>query len=303
MLIVKCSTFPGNTCLAATEGGVLAVSVDENGFEVDDQGFNFPTTSSFTLDSTYSFELNDKHILCIGKVVYQYDTKKKMGSKLPQEMPHTREGAACLSFGKTVWIFGGCVDGVITSAIDVVREDFTICRAFATLPFPLKHHTVTKISETEFILCGGQNTNGNHVSDIFYGRVELGIYFGLPQVDWNIGWAYLKHLNAARSKHCAIFIKNQLVVVGGVTGYDNLDQSRKSSVRLRNWGLTTWSPSKNKTIGANVETFKIKRSRCRVATYRGLRANYFRKNNLVTNHLISPLTIFHKGCKDVEVKI
>ena len=121
-----------------TEHEVLAISIDKNGFEVDDQGFNFHSISPSVLDSTYSFNLNGNYILCIGKCLYQYSEKKKMWSKLPHEMPHTRIGAACLSFGNKVIIFGGCIDGTITSTIDVVQEDFTINRAFDILPFPIK---------------------------------------------------------------------------------------------------------------------------------------------------------------------
>ena len=198
-----------------TEHEVLAISIDENGFEVDDQGFNFHNISPSVLDSTYSFNLNGNYILCIGKSLYQYSEKKKMWSKLPHEMPHNRIGAACLSFGNKVIIFGGCIDGTITSTIDVVHEDFTINRALDILPFPIKYHTVTKISEDEFILCGGQNAIGHHMNDVYYGQVAAGGSFYLTsEQDWNINWAKLKPLNTARSKHVAFYIRNRLVVLG-----------------------------------------------------------------------------------------
>ena len=130
---------------------MLAISIDENGFEIDDQGFNFNNVSTTTLDSTYSFILNGKHILCIGKHIYQYDITKKMWSKLSQQMSQTRVGAACISITDKVIIFGGSENGQVSNAIDVICDDFSISRTFSKLPIPLKFHTVTKISDTELI--------------------------------------------------------------------------------------------------------------------------------------------------------
>ena len=104
-----CVNFPcfiENTVLAATTNEILAISVDDNGFEVDDQGFH-RLPSNVSLDEAYSFQLNGIHMLCIGTSLYQYDTCKKMWSKLSYEMDKRRIGAACISVGKNVLIAGG----------------------------------------------------------------------------------------------------------------------------------------------------------------------------------------------------
>merc|ERR1719436_1719495 len=118
-------------------------------------------------------------------------------------------------------IFGGCIDGNVSNAIDVLNADFTTSRIFGILPMPLKFHTVTKISEDEFILCGGENDKSAPVSDVYYGRVVSNRSF--HPGDWEVNWAKLKPLNSARSKHCAAFVKNRLMVIGGITSFDRLN--------------------------------------------------------------------------------
>ena len=59
--------------MSVTGGEVLAISVDANGFEVDNQGFNFHNVSTSTIDGAFCFALNDAHIICIGKFFYQYN--------------------------------------------------------------------------------------------------------------------------------------------------------------------------------------------------------------------------------------
>jgi len=250
-----------NTILTVTEQEVLAISIDENGFEIDDQGFNFNNVSTTTLDSTYSFILNGKHILCIGKHIYQYNITKKMWSKLSQQMSHTRVGAACISITDKVIIFGGSENDQVSNAIDVICDDFSISRTFSKLPIPLKFHTVTKISDSEFILCGGENLHSRPVNNVYYGRVRPNTLTFRPE-NWEIDWAILKSLNSARSKHCAFYNKNKLIVIGGITNVDQTNQSHKEKITLNPWGPTSGSPLKRRIVEGNIETLKLKQTTC-----------------------------------------
>ena len=237
----------------------MAISIDENGFEVDDQGFNFHNVSTSTLEGTYSFILNEKHILCIGKHLYQYHTTKKMWSKLPQQMTKNRVGVACISVADKVIIFGGCENGVVTDAIDVINEDFSISRSFSKLPLPLKFHTVTKISDHEFILCGGENSGSKPVDTVYYGRVRPDTLIFRPE-NWEINWAKLKSLNSRRSKHCSFYIKNKLIVIGGVTNSDLMTPSRQNKISLNPWGPTSGSPLKKRIVEGSIEVLKLKKT-------------------------------------------
>ena len=53
--------------IAITESNnVLVVSIDENGFVLDDQGIEPPSNLVNTVHSTYSFRLGGKHVIqCI----------------------------------------------------------------------------------------------------------------------------------------------------------------------------------------------------------------------------------------------
>jgi len=248
-----------NTILTVTEQEVLAISIDKNGFEVDDQGFNFHNVSTSTLESTYSFNLNGKHVLCIGKHIYEYHINKKMWSKLPQQMSHNRFGVACISIADKVIIFGGCENGVVTDAIDVVSKDLSVSRTFSKMPLPLKFHSVTKISDNEFVLCGGESATSKPVNNVYYGRVRPNTLTFSPE-NWEINWAKLKSLNSARSRHCALYIKNKLLIIGGVTNNDRMKQSRQNKITLNPWGPTSGSPLKKRIVEGNIEILKLKKT-------------------------------------------
>jgi len=249
-----------NTILTVTEQEVLAISIDENGFEIDDQGFNFHNVSTSTLDGTYSFNLNGRHIMCVGNHLYQYHITKKMWSKLPQQMVQKRVGVACISVSDKVIVFGGCESGVVTDAIDVINEDFSVSRTFSKLPLPLKFHTVTKISDHEFILCGGENCSSRPVDNVYYGRVMPNTLTFRPD-NWEINWAKLKSLNSRRSKHCTFYVKNKIIVIGGVTNSNLMTPNRQNKqITLNPWGPTGGSPLKKRIIEGNIEILKLKKT-------------------------------------------
>jgi len=235
-----------NTVLTVIGNDILALSIDENGFEVDDQGFQFSNISPTIKDRSYSYVLNKKHILCIGKCLFQYDTRNKMWSKLSKEMERCRVGAACVSMNNQVIIAGGSVNGECTCSVDLLNSDFSTS-TIGILPQALKFHTLTKISETEFILCGGLNALSNPVSDVYYGCMsDNGNSYPL------IKWAVLQSLHFARFKHCAIYMRNRFIVLGGVS------RLNKCKAYVNPWGPTSGSPLKKRNSGEKVEFLKLK---------------------------------------------
>ena len=192
---------------------MLATSVDENGFEVNDTDFNFSNISPLSQDNILSIGLNGFNILCIGKSIYKYNPSMKNWKEVCKEMQRDRIGAACLTFGNSVLIFGGCLNGVCSNSIDVMRADLSVQATGATLPFSVMFHTVTKISRYEFVLCGGQNSAGIPVPDVYFGTFWL---CGLSNLDtWEVCWIKLPDLNIRRWKHTSLYIKNRLIVAGG----------------------------------------------------------------------------------------
>ena len=59
---------------------MLVVSIDENGFELDDQVIETPSNLLNTVYSTYSFRLGGKHVICIGTLLYEYNESQQVCS-------------------------------------------------------------------------------------------------------------------------------------------------------------------------------------------------------------------------------
>ena len=241
---------------------VLVVSIDENGFELDDQVIETPCNLFNTICSTYSFRLGVKDVICIGTLLYEYDESQQVWSKLSCEMPHNRVGAAYLELENNVIVFGGSINGQYTNTIDVINQDFSLCTMAGVMPIPIRFHTITRLSANEFILVGGENSKGNMVQDVYYGQIPLQNRSFVPTY-WDVRWAKLKPLNLARSKHCAFFAQNRLIVIGGITDFDRLHRENCGKVVLNPWGPTRGSPLKKKRVGTSIEYLKLTNwSRC-----------------------------------------
>ena len=239
-----------------TDRQVLVTSVDENGFEVNDEGFKFSNISPFSADSILTFDLNNVTMLCLGKSMYQYNSKGKKWTELCKELTQDRVGAACLTLGNNILIFGGCLNGKCSNTIDVMSSDLTVRPTGATLPFPLMFHSVTKISKYELILCGGQNSAGIPVPDVYFGAFWLN---GLSNPDtWEIYWVRLPDLNIGRWSHTAFYIKNKLIVAGGSS------QIHRGLTEIGAVGSTVLSQydmlETENIAGEDVEQLKLKKS-------------------------------------------
>ena len=141
--------------------------------------------------------MNNVNILCLEKSMYQYNPKRKKWTELCKQMTQDRIGAACLTFGNKGLIFGGFLNGKCSNTIDVMRLTLrchlTVRSTGATLPLPLMFHTVTKISNYEFILCGGLNSKGMPVSDVYYGASYWFSGVSNPGT-WEIYWVKQQYL-------------------------------------------------------------------------------------------------------------
>merc|ERR1712096_236890 len=130
----------------------------------------------------------------------------------------------CLSIGNKVIITGGSFRGNenqfhhlanLSNSADVMTcnhlQLFTKYFSIGHLPKPVKFHTLTKISKSDFILCGGEDVFGKPSSDVYYGRL-----YQNGCSEW-VRWAKLKSMNTPRSHHCAMYFQNRLVVMGGLS--------------------------------------------------------------------------------------
>lgn len=249
--------FIENTVVTVTESQVLVTSVDENGFEVSDEVFEFSNISPLSADSALTFELKNVNILCLGKSMYRYNPKGKKWTELCQEMTQDRVGAASLTFENKVLIFGGCLNGKCSNTIDVMSSNLTVRSTGATLPFPLMFHSVTKISNYELILCGGQNSAGIPVPDVYFGAFWLSQLRDDPDT-WEIYWVRLPNLNIRRWSHTAFYIQNRLIVAGGSSQIHRWlsEVGAVGSTILRQHEMLETED----LAGEDVEQFKLKKS-------------------------------------------
>ena len=278
-----------NTVITVTDGQVVATSIDESGFEINDTGFSFTNIPPLSGDNVLSFELKNFNILSIGKAMFKYNPYAKRWTEVCREMKRDRIGAACLTFGNNVIIFGGCFNGVCSNTIDVMRSDLSVHATSATLPFPVMFHTVTKISNYEFILCGGQNSSGLPVSDVYFGTFWI---TGLSNLDtWEVFWVKLPDLNIRRWNHTAFYIKNKLVVAGGSSqiNYWMTDVGVIGPKVLRQFSEF------EDFAGAEVEQLKLKK------TYKLTKSREFVRIDGSKSYL--PFSMPNKGWKKCKVRI
>ena len=283
------TSFTEHTVITVSDGKVLATSVDGNGFEVNDTYFMFSNISPLSQDNILSIRLNGYNMLCVGKSIYKYNPSMKNWTQIRKVMQRDRIGAACLTFGNSVLIFGGCLNGVCSNTIDVMRADLSVQTTGATLPFPVMFHTVTKISRYEFILCGGQNSAGIPVSDVYFGTFWL---CGLSNLDtWEVCWVKLPDLNIRRWNHTSLYMKNRLIVAGGSSQINRLvnEVGVVGSTILRQYSEL------EDFAGADIEQLKFKK------TFKSTKAYEFVRTDGSKSYL--PFSTSHKGWKRCKVTL
>ena len=175
-------------------------------------------------ESAYMFSLGVRNILCSGRSLYEYKRESQTWSKLKAEMKDIRTEVGCISVkdgviisGGTIWDYDGseiqgshCTDSVV-----LLQNDFSVVE-IGKLPKPIKGHSMTKISDRTFVICGGKDRSDD-ICDVYCGM-------------WDgkfLRWTEMKPLKHPRCNHGAMFLKDKLVILGGShwTGSRKLSRS------------------------------------------------------------------------------
>ena len=176
------------------------------------------------MENAYMFSLGDRSILCYGRSLYEYEKEARSWKKLEAEMKEIRTDVGCISVEDGVIISGGTIwdsDGPeivgshCTDSVMLLQHDFSSLE-IGKLPRPTKCHSMTKISERTFIICGGRDMCDD-LSEVYCGMWDGKL----------LRWTTMKPLRHARSHHGAMFLKDKLIVVGGShwTGSRKLSRS------------------------------------------------------------------------------
>ena len=163
-------------------------------------------------ENSYTFSMGQRNILCSGKYLYEYKNESNSWTKLKNEMEEIRTDVGCVSVDDGVIISGGSIwdhdefeirGSSCTDSVVLLKHDFTTVE-IGKLPRPTKCHSMTKISDRTFVICGGRDM----IDEI--SQVYCGMWDGV-----HLRWTYMKPLKNPRSNHGAIFLKDKLVIVGG----------------------------------------------------------------------------------------
>ena len=128
------------------------------------------------LDGCYTFSLKDRIFFCAEKNVYGYNPTKQKWIKIAKRMDVVRYGAASVSLKEGAIVAGGKEsDGKgipeLTDSCVLLRQEKNKLSVIKLnkLPMKVRYHTMTKISDEAFIMCGGMNSKGHEANEVFLG--------------------------------------------------------------------------------------------------------------------------------------
>ena len=260
----------GNLGIAISSFGnkVVLVSVENEGFAVEE----YPCTEFGVndLEGCFSFCFGDQLFFCVRKSIFQFIPKKNKWVKLSQRMEVARFGTACVALKKGVVIAGGSesdgkgVPELTDSCVLVtIQKGKFITNELGKLPMKVRYHTMTKITDNKFILCGGMNLKGHELQEVYLGTLVSpateplghGRYYGNDEV--YVSWAKLPNMWEWRSNHFTMFVNNRLYVFGG--GPKRTEKQHLNELNLKYCGfdMGLFAGSKAECLPLRMEDDKL----------------------------------------------
>ena len=212
----------GNFGVAIRRNKAVLILVDNDGYSLEEyQCLDFGVAH---FEGCVSFLLENQLYFCIKKTLYQFIKNQRTWKKLSYDMKIVRYGAACVSLKEGTIIAGGCeFDGEVEELKDSCfiitnQGDNLISTRIGKLPAKVKYHTLTKVSNNSFIVCGGIDVNGQETPKVYMGTLMKstcntpGVTSESP---FFIIWVTLPRMCKSRSGHFSMFVDNRLYVFGG----------------------------------------------------------------------------------------
>ena len=210
---------------------VYLISVEKDNFAVEE----YPCTEFGLndLDGCFSFYLDDQILFCAEKSIFCFNENKHRWAKLTSRMDVVRFGTRSVSLKEGTIIAGGCesdgkgIPELTDSCVLLIQKEGRLKTIrLGKLPMKVKYHTLTRVSDNSFVMCGGINIKGHEVNDAYLGTLmsrRAGVF-------WYVNWYKLPNMCEWRSNHFSMYTDNRFYVFGG-----GLKRTTKQHLTELNW--------------------------------------------------------------------
>ena len=213
--------------LALSEDTAFLVAVENDGYTLEEYPCTHFEVKDF--DGCFSFTIQNEIYFCVRKRIYHFSKDEYKWNELIDSMEIIRNGPACVPLKVGTLITGGEESGggeggdnLSDRCVLVKREDsLLVISNVGKLPTKLRNHTLTKVSDNVFVLCGGINIDGYETREVYLGSLKNSSNDTIDPLgdncmsDYYINWTKLPRMREYRSGHFSMFVNNRLCVFGG----------------------------------------------------------------------------------------
>ena len=210
------SGIPRRLGVAKNSYKVFLISVENDKFSVEE----YPCTEFGLndLDGCFSFYLDDKILFCAEKSIFLFNENKHRWVKLTSRMDVVRFGTRSVSLKEGTIIAGGCesdgksIPELTDSCVLLIQKEGRLKTIrLGQLPMKVRYHTLTRVSDNSFVMCGGMDIRGCEANEAYLETLMSLREGGF----WHVKWHKLPNMCEWRSNHFAMFTDNRFYVFGG----------------------------------------------------------------------------------------
>ena len=166
-----------NLGLAFSGDTAFVIMVENDGYTIEEYKCTDFGIKNF--DGCFAFTIEKELYICVRKQLHHFDKDEYKWKEMIDVMESIRCGPACVSLEQGTIITGGEVsegDGApkLSNTCTLIKHEDTniVMSNIGKLPASLKNHTLTKVSDNAFILCGGIDVNGYETRDVYLGSLK-----------------------------------------------------------------------------------------------------------------------------------
>ena len=254
---VQVNEIPRQVGVATNQHTVFLITVENDNFAVEE----YPCAEFGVndLDGCFSFCLKDQIFFCAEKNVFWFHSIKHKWVKLNTRMEVVRFGTRSVSLKDGTIVAGGCEsDGKgipeLTDNCVLLKQDKNklVTISLGKLPMKVKNHTMTKITDDSFIMCGGSNFRGHEANDAYFGTLDTA-----ADGTWYVQWKKLPNLWEWRSSHFAMYTDERFYVFGGGPRRPERHHLKELNLKYCGFDMGLFAGSKAEVLGIRVQGDKV----------------------------------------------
>ena len=215
-----------NLGLALSGDTAFLIMVENDGYTVEE--FKCTDFGIKNFEGCFSFTIEHELYFCVRKKLHYFNKDQYKWKEMIDSMETIRNGPACVSLEQGTIITGGEESDDVglpklsnTCVLIKHQDDNLVMTNIGTLPAKLKNHTLTKVSDNAFILCGGIDVEGYETREVYLGSLKTSSLDTIDPLsnpcmsDYYLNWTKLPRMREFRSGHFSMFVNNRLCVFGG----------------------------------------------------------------------------------------